>query len=246
MDVVLLDDQQQSIDYCRRILKQIADENQEALRIIEYTSGLSLAADAQVMGSDLMFIDIGLKDEDGIEVACSLREAGYDGDIVFFTRKRNRAIDAFDAGALHYILKAQDCRERIEKVFLKALVNYRRKNTNVIILQNSTGARKIDVSSILYFEVNKRIITVYYGNQSFEFYSTLGKIEYMMGGTDFIRCHKSYLVSKNAVKEVIKEPGRLTLSLIDASQIPVGRTYAAQVREVFLKPGEVSGKGVKE
>ena len=242
MRVVILDDQQQSREYCKLLLKRLANKYDEELTIVEYVSGTQMLRDLSIMTTDLMFIDIGLGEEDGIAVASALREAGYEKDIVFFTHKKDRAIDAFDVEALHYILKGKNSMERIDTVFSKAMDNYRKRNNDVIILQNSNGVVKIDIRSILYFEVKKRIVTVYYENKNFDFYSTLGKVEYMMRDKEFIRCHKSYAVSKNAVREVWKRKADLILILENGKEIPVGRVYRSEIENQFLNQQTFPGK----
>ena len=94
----------------------------------------------------------------------------------------------------------------------------------------------------MYFEVKKRIVTVYYENKNFDFYSTLGKVEYMMRDKEFIRCHKSYVVSKNAVREVWKRKADLILILENGKEIPVGRVYRSEIENQFLNQQTFPGK----
>nr|WP_276008693.1 LytTR family DNA-binding domain-containing protein [Aequitasia blattaphilus] len=90
--------------------------------------------------------------------------------------------------------------------------------------------RNIDIEDIKYFKVDLRVITVYYKkSDSFEFYSTLGKIENMIGAYGFIKIHRSVLVNVAYVKTFTSSE----VTLKDGTELPVSRQGVKQLREVF-------------
>ncbi|MEM8649065.1 MAG: LytTR family transcriptional regulator DNA-binding domain-containing protein [Pseudomonadota bacterium] len=50
---------------------------------------------------------------------------------------------------------------------------------------------------------------------------------------DGLQVHRSHWVAENSVDSLIKESGRLRLKLTDGQEVPVSRTYSAEVREQF-------------
>ncbi len=61
----------------------------------------------------------------------------------------------------------------------------------------------------MYFEIKKRIATVYYMENGqakmFEFYTrSLSKIEETLWGSNFLRIHRSYLVSEKYIQKRTK------------------------------------------
>ena len=65
---------------------------------------------------DLLFCDIYMKEENGIEVAQKLLALSPKTAVVFFTTSREHAVDAFSLEALHYLVKPVS-QEDIAEVF---------------------------------------------------------------------------------------------------------------------------------
>ena len=89
--------------------------------------------------------------------------------------------------------------------------------------------RNIAINDIKYFEVRGKIITVYYGSKSFEFISTIGKLENLLFAKGFLRVHRSFLVSLQHIKNFTYEE----ITLIDNTEIPVGRKYYSGLKEAM-------------
>ena len=87
-------------------------------------------------------------------------------------------------------------------------------------------SRRIDICSIYYFEIKKRIITVHYGGgEQFRFYSTMARVEEQLQGKGFLRVHQAYLIAEKFICERTKKTAVLT----NQSVIPVGRSYQGKV-----------------
>lgn len=54
----------------------------------------------------------------------------------------------------------------------------------------------------------------------------------------FVRCHRSYIISKSMVSGVIKTSGEYTVILIDGTHIPVGKVYDNILGELFPQKRE--------
>ncbi|MBQ9413263.1 MAG: response regulator transcription factor [Oscillospiraceae bacterium] len=75
-------------------------------RVDQFQDGKTLL-DAAGGGAvyDLLFCDIYMRDENGIDVARRLLEMSPRTAVVFFTASREHAVDAFSVDALHYLVK---------------------------------------------------------------------------------------------------------------------------------------------
>jgi DNA-binding LytR/AlgR family response regulator len=173
-----------------------------------------------------IYLDINMPGMDGVEVGKRLNEMNYEGEIIFLTVSKDHFIPAFDLGAFNYIVKHETTEERFELVFLRVLTIAREKEKEYIVLLGGGEHRKIDISQIHYFEVQKRIVTVYYGyGEKFSFPSTIGKVENNLYGKGFLRVHRGFLVNRNAVERFTYEE----IQLADGKSIPIGRTYQTEV-----------------
>ncbi|MCP1109369.1 LytR/AlgR family response regulator transcription factor [Ohessyouella blattaphilus] len=211
-------------------LNKISEEEGYQLSIKEYKSGdaLLFAWEDAYAREELLCLDTELANPDGIEIAKKIREMGAEQEIIFFSADKDRAIEAFDVDAFHYIIKFTTPESRVQDIFTKAFAKIESLTSEVLTVSCAGDSRNIPIDQIKYFQVDLRIITVYYGDsEQFEFYSTIGKIENALNSRGFIRIHRGILVNKYQIKRAVT--GEITL--LDGTVLPVGRNYQKQVKE---------------
>ena len=228
MQVILCLPDVRAREFCKKRITELArtdhaDVFVEALNLkklerLEYSLDRFADADLIYMGIDASF--------NGIEVSRMLRQHGVRGDIVFFTRNRSRVFDAFDVDALHYLVDGDVSLQRFDEVFRKARMRSETRTQASIVLSCAGEQRKLPVSQIYYFEVINRIVTVYYAGGTFDFYSTLSKIEDRLANRGFVRIHRSYLVAEKYISRI----SRGEVTLINGTVLPVGGRYADNIK----------------
>ena len=175
--------------------------------------------------SDLIYIGID-SSFNGISIAKSIRKAGSNAVIVFFTRLKEAVFDAFDVEALHYLVDGKISVAKFDEVFQKAVSRAESRIQASIVLNCAGEQRKIIISQIYYFEVFNRIVTVHYRDGSFEFYSTLSRLEDSLARRGFVRVHRAYLVSERYIASIKQKE----ITLIDGTTIPVGGKYINNIQ----------------
>lgn len=196
------------------------------MKIRTFPSGEALLFEAEdaFASVDLVYLDIRMPGPDGLETAKRLRDMGYVGDIVFFTVTPDFAIAGYDVSALHYVVKDQTSAEKFEEIFLRALARKQRRESEVLVLTCAGESRCVPLESIRYFEIQQRIVTVYYDEEQFEFYSTMMRMEEQLFNKGFVRTHKSFLVSKRYIRSI--DSARVLLDT--GEELPVGKRYYAE------------------
>lgn len=190
---------------------------------------LLFALEDQKTPFDLLFLDINMPKMDGIELARKLKSIDTYFEIIFLTVSKEHFLPAFDVEAFNYIIKDGSIK-RFEEVFLKAYERYLHKQQKYLVFTGGGTYRNIPIQNISYFEVDKRIVTVHYNNEeTFEFFSTIGKLEEQLYQYDFLRCHRSFLVAYDSILSLNKEE----IKLQDGQIIPVGRSYYPRLREIM-------------
>lgn len=187
---------------------------------------------------DIVLLDILMPTMDGISLGAKMRDGGYTGMIIYLSRSDEYMLPAFDVDAFNYVVKADGViDERFEQVFLKAVEALRRRKRKCILINGISEHRNIQIDSIDYFEVEKHVIKVHYGNDEvFAFSSTLGRMEELLAPYGFARIHRSFLVRCAAVEsftrdEVVMSGGRT---------FPLGRKYLGAFREAMAVGADVS------
>ena len=114
---------------------------------------------------------------------------------------------------------------------------------NIVNFSDEKGQLKlsVDIDNLLYIESADNYVNIYYSNKGkfsrFMLRSTLKSIEDTFSDCDLVRCHRSYVVNFNKVKVLRKEKMGLFLDLDfdKAPEIPVSKTYAESVINLFSK-----------
>jgi DNA-binding LytR/AlgR family response regulator len=174
---------------------------------------------------DIIYIGVN-KNCDGAGIARSIRKAGLNAVIVFFTRFTDAVFDAFDVEALHYLVYGKTSTAKFDEVFRKAVSIAESRTQESIVLSCAGEQRRIIISQIYYFEVFNRIVTVHYRDGSFEFYSTLSRLEDSLARRGFVRVHRAYLVSKRFIASF----KRSEITLTNGTVIPVGGKYINNIQ----------------
>jgi len=138
--VMLVDDEQEAIDYLSILLHENCPEVQIVATATNATDALSKVFRHHPV---LLFLDIKMDGKDGFEIAAEIQKENHSPHIVFVTAYDKYAIDAFKANAMDYLLKPVDPQE-LERVVLK----FRKMNKNDFDVEQirsliSTGNSKI-------------------------------------------------------------------------------------------------------
>lgn len=225
MNIFICDDSAEQTSLCKKTLAHLAKRHNIHASIKTFPSGEALLFEAEdsYAALDLIYLDICRPGLDGLSIAKHLREIGYLGDIVFFTFTPDYAIDGYDVSALHYVVKDQTTADKFEEIFLRACERKNRRESEVLVLTCAGESRCVPVEEIRYFEIQQRIVTVYYGNDSFEFYSTMMRLEEQLFDKGFVRTHKSFLVGKRYIHSI----DSAHVLLDTGESLPVGKRYYA-------------------
>lgn len=161
--------------------------------------------------SGLYFLDIDLKTSiNGIELATKIREYDPRGFIVFVTTHAEMSYLTFiyKVEAMDYIIKDNynNIKERIHQCIADANKKYSAKATDlqkVFSIKANDKIINIEYSKILFFETSPVIhkVIIHALDRQIEFYAKMKVIEEKLDSR-FYRCHKSYIVNKDNIKEI--------------------------------------------
>ena len=123
--------------------------------------------------------------------------------------------------------------QTVKSVFTEAVSSYVKKlqadNDNILLIENRDGRQPVPYSSIIYLESREKKIYVNTGVSEYPFYDTLDNLEKQLPDS-FLRCHRSFIVSKNHIKKIFIS--RSTIVLDDDSELPLSRSYKSVFKEL--------------
>lgn len=188
---------------------------------------------------DLVFVDIEMTDQNGLQLAKRLQELNPIPSIVFATAYDEFALQAFDLGASDYILKPFD-EKRIQQTIEKIILQKTKRNPAIlpnpkrIAVSLEGRILLIDCESILYMTSAEGKCTIFTGNQAYTISETLMMLEKKLSGSMFLRVHRSYLVNVEHISEI--EPwfnSTYNITMKNGVKVPVSRTYVKDLKELI-------------
>ncbi len=111
MRIAIVDDEEKERITLNQLLDDWADRNQLSISCVCFASGDDFLAFSSRGQYDIVFMDIYMKDTDGIETATKLRQTDPECCLIFLTSSREHMPKAFPCHAFDYLLKPLDERQ---------------------------------------------------------------------------------------------------------------------------------------
>jgi len=216
MNIVVCDDKQIILKNFGTSLEKIIQQNNldgkvsfttdEPKRVLEY-------AKQNVQGINVYFLDIHLGGKmNGLELARQLRCYDPHAYIIFVTGHPELCVTTFKyhVEAFEYLNKPisyqalEDCVLCVSKHYTDYL-NYQSHNKNAVIkIRSGNRDYSIELDNIIYVESINQKLVVHTKTRNVEFFGYLKDMihELNKNGENFYRCHRSYIININQVKEV--------------------------------------------
>ena len=158
----------------------------------------------------IYFLDIDLGSSmNGMKLAQQIRLFDPRGFIIFITAHSELSYMTFQyrVEAMDFVLKDNpaEAKVKIRECLLNAMERYSlQTNKTHKVYTIETGGRKIsiDYDDIFFFETSGNIhkVILHAKDRQIEFSGTIKELTNTLGGS-FVRCHRSFLVNKNNIKE---------------------------------------------
>ena len=208
----------------RQLLRARLQEAWPQLRIVaEAANGVEAIALTGLHQPDIVFLDIRMPGLSGIEAARMLFNRCH---IVFVTAYDQYAIEAFEQGALDYLLKPaggerlKTTCERLQARLGKSPDNIERQLTQLLAhtaqrkpqeylkwiqAQVGTSLRMISTREVLFFQADEKYTRVQTLEGEVLIRKTLKELEDELDPKEFWRIHRSTLVRVDAIAEVKRD-----------------------------------------
>lgn len=158
----------------------------------------------------IYFLDIDLGSNiNGLKLAQQIRLFDPRGFIIFITAHSELSYMTFQyrVEAMDFVLKDNpaETKVKIRECLLNAIERYTlQTNRTHKVYTIETGGRKISINydDILFFETSSNIhkVILHAKDRQIEFSGTIKELANALG-SDFMRCHRSFLVNKKNIKE---------------------------------------------
>lgn len=232
MRIAICDDDMAVTGVMDGMLQKIEKEEKIEMEVDVFFGGAGLWEQIQQTGAyDLIYLDIEMKDMDGITVARKIREKDPYTILIFVSAYDSYFRQLFEVEPFRFLDKPLD-----EKIFREYfLLAYKR-----ISSQNERFAFRFEkriyqlpLREIVYFESNLRLIYIHGKDREYRFYGKLNQVQEQMEKMSryFIRIQRSYLVN---YYHILSMNGK-EVELITGEKLPVSKEYKDRALSRYME-----------
>ena len=213
-----------------RLCDEILSEFRIPHEIIRFSNAEELERFLDTRGEifDVLLLDIELGNKTGMELAKVLRAIMDRVSIIFLTGHEEYLKDGYSVQPLHFLLKPFKREELAEALHIDWELNHKSKT---VFLRKGSRSLNLPAESILYAETNgNHGVRIALEDREEEFPVTLSELEQLLPQDRFVRCHKSYLVNLEHVREF----SRFTFYMDNGLELLAGRKYYKKCQSAFV------------
>jgi DNA-binding LytR/AlgR family response regulator len=179
--------------------------------------------------TDLVFLDIKMPGFSGMEL---LKKIPQPPMVIFTTAYSEHALEGFELNAVDYLLKPFSL-ARFLKACNKAYEFHQLKSNTPtqarhVFIKTGYEQIKVALDDILYAEAGGNYVVLVLDKQKIASRLTMSEAAALLPAADFIRVHRSFIVSKKHIQKVEKKT-----IWIQQMPIPVGPAYAPDIEKLI-------------
>ena len=204
----------------RKLLRKIIEKQDSFQVVAENGDFASAVSDFAKYRPDVAFVDIDLNGTSGLECAKILTELNPKLKVIFATAHSEYMANAFEIYAFDYIVKPFNV-ERVvqtisrikgeisplseQEITVPANENYSDK----LLIKGKDQIAFVDTKDIIFIERSENTTQILTKDEVYRTSISLGNLEEKLNPSEFIRCHKSYIIHMDKIARI--EPyGRWT------------------------------------
>jgi two-component system, LytTR family, response regulator LytT len=233
LKILLVDDEYLALNLLEQFISQLSD-----MEIIgKVKSPIQALEMLQNEPVDILFLDIQMPVLSGTNLLKTLQ---HPPATIFTTAYSEHAIEAFDLNAVDYLLKPFSFERFLQSVNkAKAFLNKKEASSlfeptqtekEFLTMKVDGKIEKITIKDIVYIEGLKEYIKIVTPTRNYVTLESMKNMEETLAPHDFVRAHKSYIVSKKRVQSL---EGNM-LDLGAKIKIPISRERKEEVVKIIF------------
>lgn len=200
----------------RTVMRKIVERVEDFVLVAEAADGKTALELVEKLKPDVVFLDVEMPEMTGVECARGIQDLYPNTIIIFATAHDSYMSDAFEVYAFDYLVKPfkverviqtlERARERLIARADRAVaspVPKPRALSGRMMLRHREGVTFVDLKDILLIQREERSTVLYTADQErYVTNDTLSEMEERLPQDVFFRCHKSYIINLNHIKDI--------------------------------------------
>lgn len=216
ISIAIVEDEDSCAKQMEEYLARYAEESGEVFETVRFCDGDEILENYRAQ-YDIILMDVQMKFMDGMTAAEEIRKVDPEVVIIFITNMAQYAIRGYAVDALDYVLKPVSYfafSQRLER----AIGRMKRRARRYMTIAIRGGARKLDISRILYVESQGHNLVFVTDGEEHTTTGTIREVEEKLESFGFFRCNKGCLVNLEHVDGV-----RDGCAIVGGYALPISR-----------------------
>lgn len=229
LNIVICEDEIEQQEILKDYLEQILNEINIKYEILIFNSGEELFNNYSE-NIDIFLLDIQMDGLNGMEVARKIRQIDKkEVEIIFTTSLIEYIQEGYEVRAYRYLLKPIKL-EDLKKHIILCIEELTKNKESYIAVNEKNNTCKVKISEITYIEIQKRKMTIHTINEDYTINSSMSKLENELSKYNFYRCHKSFMVNIDFIKNI-----KQYIAILDnKEEVPISRYRFKETKSRFL------------
>jgi two-component system, LytTR family, response regulator len=232
---IVIDDQEEAINVLKTHIANI-----DSLELLNTFKNPIEALQFTIINKvDLVFIDIQMPVMTGLEFIETLQTSKSEliPKFILTTGFDSFALESYKYGVIDYLMKPIEYKSivlavnKYLNIYSQQIENTKDDTFLDFFFADVNGKKtKIDNSSIIYVESAGNYLSIFTESKRFVTYLTFGELEKRMNQSNFVKIHKSFIVSIKSIVSVSKTE----IEILYQNQtiiLPFGRSFKESVKE---------------
>ena len=200
--IAIVEDEESNQKILQDYLERLSKEKGILFKIAVFNNGVAFLNNYQAE-YDLVFMDIQMPFENGIEVSKALREKDKYVAIIFVTNFVDYAVNGYEVNALDFIIKPVNY-STFSMRFTRAIGRVKNREGRRVCLYLPDGPKWIDSREIYYIDIQNRMLHYHTPEGVYSVRGTLKDVQEQLADWNFVKCNQCYLVNLKFVSEIKK------------------------------------------
>ena len=227
------DDDISTLDELNALLGQYRLERNNDITYTTFQSPLELLTEIEKGALfDILFLDVIMPGENGINTAKEIREHNDTVKIIFLTSSRDFAVQSYSVGAYFYQIKPI-WKESFFKLMDSVIGDCKKSKQHSLILRCKNSISRIDLDRLEYCEVMGHTLCFHMNNGTvIESAGSLDDLcNELMPYKNFLRPHRSFLINMEYVRNISYK----AVTMDSLTKIPIPHGKCSQIKNLYLE-----------
>lgn len=228
INIAICDDEQVILNSIEKLVTDFFHSQNLESKIFLFSSGEELLGSGKDI--DILFLDIQMKQLNGIETARKIRSKGYKGFLIFITVLKEMVFQSFEVQPFDYLLKPIKY-DDFQKTMERLLLSMKSADKENLLIQRGSESSIVSFGEIIFCEIIDRKVYLHLKSaEVIDYYDRIENLEMKLDNR-FFRCHRSYLIN---LQYLISYKNGFA-HMVENHQVPVSRLRSKEFSNVILQ-----------